>query len=217
MPQELDLQRATSFEVGGDGQLGTGQYAAHWALSLYRSNVKDELMAVSNANGTLAGVYNYRGRTRHQGLEAGLHGSLPAPGAGLFDYRIAYTFSDFRFRGGEYDGNRIAGVPRHLLSAELMYRHRNWRFGPNVRWLASDTPTTHANNPDYYQKAYAIWGLKADYQHGKHWKAYVAVDNIADKIYASSYVIRNNVGMPNQPTFLPGNGRSFTAGLSYLF
>jgi len=217
MPQELDLQRATSFEVGGDGQLGTGQYAAHWALSLYRSNVKDELMAVSNANGTLAGVYNYRGRTRHQGLEAGLHGSLPAPGAGLFDYRIAYTFSDFRFRGGEYDGNRIAGVPRHLLSAELMYRHRNWRFGPNVRWLASDTPTTHANNPDYYQKAYAIWGLKSDYQHGKHWKAYVAVDNIADKIYASSYVIRNNVGMPNQPTFLPSNGRSFTAGLSYLF
>lgn len=216
-PQGLDLQRASTIEIGGDGRFGTGEYAPNWALSVFRSRVEDELMAVSNANGTLAGVYNYRGRTRHQGVEAGLNGSLPAPGAGAFDYRLAYTFSDFRFRGGEFDGNRIAGVPRHLLSAELMYRIRGLRFGPNVRWLASDTPTTHANNPDYYQKAYAIWGFKADYQHDKHWSAYVALDNIADKTYASSYVIRNDVAMANAPTYLPGNGRSVMAGFRYKF
>lgn len=212
----LDLQRAITYEFGGDGTLGNGQYAANWAIALYRSNVKDELMSVSSANGTAAGTYNYRGRTRHQGIEAGLNGTLPAPGVGAFDYRIAYTYSDFRFRGGEFDGNQIAGVPKHLISAELLYRVGGWRFGPNLRWLPSDTPTNHSNTPDTQQDAYAIWGFKVAYQHDKHWNAYLAADNIFDKTYASSYVIRNT-GTLAMPTFLSGNGRSVSAGLSYKF
>lgn len=212
----LDLQRAITYELGGDGSLGTGRYAANWAIALYRSNVKDELMSVSSANGTAAGTYNYHGRTRHQGIEAGLNGTLPAPGAGAFDYRIAYTYSDFRFRGGEFDGNQIAGVPKHLISAELLYRIGGWRFGPNLRWLPSDTPTNHANTPDTQQDAYAIWGFKVAYQHDKHWNAYLAADNVFDKTYASSYVIRNTATLA-MPTFLSGNGRSVSAGLSYKF
>lgn len=216
-PQSLNLQRARTLEVGGEGAVKAGNSQFIWTLSLYRSKVNDELMAVSNANGTLAGVYNYAAPTIHQGLEAGVHGSFAAFGQSTIDYRLAYTFSDFRFDGGEFDGNRIAGVPRHMFSGELMYRHGNWSLGPNVRWLAVETPTTHANNPAYYQNAYAIWGFKARYTYGKRWQAYIAADNIADKIYASSYVIRDNVNLPNQPTYLSGNGRNFTAGLSYLF
>src|SRR5690606_10602848 len=107
--------RATTYELGADGQLFDGRYAANWSLTLYRSNVDDELMSVTNASGFgSAGTFNYPDRTRHQGIEAGLNGTLPGPSMGAFDYRIAYTFSDFRFRGGEYNGNRIAGVPRHL-------------------------------------------------------------------------------------------------------
>ncbi|MGP1613608.1 MAG: TonB-dependent receptor domain-containing protein, partial [Pollutimonas bauzanensis] len=239
----LDLQRATTYEIGGDGSLGAGAYAANWAVTLYRSRVEDELMSVSTANGTSAGTYNYRGRTRHQGIEAGLNGSLPAPGAGdhgadhhgrrvcrgpgcgrrrrppgagALDYRVAYTYSDFRFRGGEFDGNQIAGVPKHMVSAELLYRIGGWRFGPNVRWLPSDTPTNHANVPGTEQDAYAIWGLKLAYQHDKHWNAYLVADNLSDKIYASSYVIRNT-GTAAMPTFLSGNGRSVAAGVNYRF
>ncbi len=215
-PQRLNLQRATTYELGGSGTLGTGAAATNWDLTIYRSDVRDELMAVSGANGTLAGVYNYRGRTRHQGLEAGLSGSLPAPGAGAFDYRVAYTYSDFHFRGGEFDGNQIAGVPKHLLSAELMYRIAGWRFGPNVRWLASNTPTNHANTARTHQDAYAIWGLKAAYQHDKHWNAYLAADNLSNRTYASAYVIRNT-GTQAMPTFLSGNGRSVSAGINYRF
>jgi iron complex outermembrane receptor protein len=215
-PQRLDLQRATTYELGGSGTLGTGAMTTNWELTIYRSDVSAELMAVSNANGTLAGVYNYHGRTRHQGLEAGLNGSLPAPGEGAFDYRVAYTYSDFRFRGGEFDGNQIAGVPKHLISAELMYRLGGWRFGPNVRWLASNTPTNHANTARTHQDAYAIWGLKAAYQHDKHWNTYLAADNLSNRTYASAFVIRNT-GTEAMPTFLSGNGRSVSAGINYRF
>ena len=213
----LKLQRADTVEIGGAGLLGSGRYAPHWALTLYHSDVKDELMSVSTANGTAAGTYNYRGGTRHQGIELGLNGSLPAPGTGAaFDYRVAYTFSDFRFKGGEYAGNRIAGVPRHLVSAEVLYRIGGLRFGPNVRWMPSSTETNHANTPNTRQDSYALLGFKVDYQIGKHWQAYVQGDNLTNETYASAFVIRNT-GTTAMPTFLPGNGRSVTAGVSYRF
>ena len=213
---ELDVQRATTFEIGGSGRLGSGISAANWSVSLYRSTVHDELMAVSNAAGTASGTFNYPDRTRHQGIELGLNGSLHAWGTGAFDYRLAYTLSDFRFLGGEYDGNRIAGVPRHLLSAELLYRTGNWRFGPNVRWLASDTPTNHQNVPGTEQSSYALLGFRIAYDHDKHWSAYLAADNITDKTYASSYVIRRTATVA-MPTFLSGNGRSIVGGITYQF
>ncbi len=218
---ELKLQRADTVEIGGEGRLGAGSYAPHWALTLYHSDVKDELMSVSTANGTAAGTYNYQGGTRHRGIELGLNGSLPAPGEGTaFDYRVAYTFSDFRFKGGEYAGNRIAGVPRHLVSAEVLYRVGGLRFGPNVRWMPTATETNHANQPDSQQDSYALLGFKVDYQIDKHWQAYVQGDNLTNRTYASAFVIRNST-LPNPPaatpTFLPGNGRSVTAGVSYKF
>ncbi|WP_312994820.1 TonB-dependent receptor [Achromobacter animicus] len=213
---KLDLQRALTYEVGGDGAFTVAGRDQHWSVSLYRSKVDDELMSVTNENGTPAGTYNYNGRTRHQGIEAGLSGTLPSPGEGMFDHRIAYTLSDFRFRNGQYEGNRIAGVPRHLLSAEVMYRIGGWRFGPNVRWLMSDTETNHANAPGTQQEAYALLGFKIAYEHDAHWSGYVTADNLTDKTYASSYAIRNTA-TPAMPIFLPGNGRAFSAGVAYKF
>ncbi|EHK63301.1 TonB-dependent receptor family protein [Achromobacter arsenitoxydans] len=213
---KLDLQRALTYEVGGDGVFTVAGRDQQWSVSLYRSKVEDELMSVTNENGTPAGTYNYNGRTRHQGIEAGLSGTLPSPGAGMFDYRIAYTLSDFRFRSGQYQGNRIAGVPRHLLSAEVMYRIGGWRFGPNVRWLMSDTETNHANAPGTQQEAYALLGFKIAYEHDAHWSGYLTADNLTDKTYASSYAIRNTA-TPAMPIFLPGNGRAFSAGVAYKF
>jgi iron complex outermembrane receptor protein len=213
---KLDLQRALTYEVGGDGTFTVAGRDQQWSVSLYRSKVEDELMSVTNENGTPAGTYNYNGRTRHQGIEAGLSGTLPSPGEGMFDYRLAYTLSDFRFRSGEYEGNRIAGVPRHLLSAEVMYRIGGLRLGPNLRWLMSDTETNHANAPGTQQEAYALLGFKIAYEYDAHWSGYVTADNLTNKTYASSYAIRNTA-TPAMPIFLPGNGRAFSAGLAYKF
>ena len=216
---KLEVQKANTVELGGNGTWGTGDNAVNWSLALYRSEVRNELMEIADASGSNSEVINYRGKTRHQGVELGLSGSVHGLAQGALDYRLAYTYSDFRFRDGQYAGNRIAGVPEHLIGAEVLYRIGGLRFGPNVRWV-SEAHTDHANTgADYAMRdAYAVWGFKVDYQHDKHWSAFIQADNLFDKTYASSHLIRGKYpATPGAPGFLPGNGRSFSAGLSYRF
>ncbi|TLX70099.1 TonB-dependent receptor [Pseudomonas nicosulfuronedens] len=211
---DLDVQRATTYEIGGTGRIAQ----TDWSLTLYQSDVEDELISTSDAYGVKVGTYNYGSRTRHRGVEAGLNGLLPTSASigGDLAYRVAWTFSDFRFRGGEFQGNQIAGVPRQLWAAELLYRRGPWSVGPNLRWLPQDTPTDHANTRNNYQDSYALWGLKASYKAREGLSVYVQGDNLADKTYASSYVIRNRADA-SQPTFLSGNGRSLSVGAAYAF
>src|SRR5690606_28381666 len=39
---KLDLQRALTYEIGGDGSFNVAGRDLNWTLSLYRSNVEDE-------------------------------------------------------------------------------------------------------------------------------------------------------------------------------
>lgn len=209
---DLDLQRATTIEVGGQGALSE---ALNWNLAVYHSRVEDELIATTNDSGTSSGTFNYAGRTQHTGVEAGLSGNLPLAGAAI-EYRGSWTYSEFRFDGGEFDDNRIAGVPRHLINAELLYRSGGWRIGPNLRWMPKDTPVDHANTDSADQESYALLGFTIGYRAGP-WRGYIQGDNLTDETYASSYVIRKERPNPNAPTYLPGNGRSVSAGIRYQF
>ena len=215
---KLKLQRATTWELGGQGQWGEGNRATHWQLALYRSQVADEIMSVTDANGLSASTTNYAGGTRHQGIEAGLSGSF-ALGQGALDWRGSWTLSDFRFKDGIYAGNRIAGVPRHLINAEVLWRiataSGTWRVGPNLRWMPRATPIDHANTAGSTQDSYALLGLQLQWQQGP-WMAYLMAENLTDRRYASSFAIRNQATAA-QPGYLPGVGRSVTVGMRYKF
>lgn len=203
---ELELQKAVTLEVGGQGML----MANHaWDLSVYRSEVEDELISTANMVGGRGVTSNYSDTTIHQGIELGLRSDEQ------LHYRLAWNYSDFTFDGGIYDGNNIAGIPEHMISAELGYRMGEWDLSTNLRWMPEETAVDHENG--LYQDDYAIWGLEADYQPAsKAWRGFVRVDNITDETYASAFVIRNRSSAA-QPTFLPGNGRSISAGVQLKF
>lgn len=210
----LNVQRATTAEVGAEGSLGSGAEATRWQISIYRSLVDDELIRTNDASGISVGTYNYAGGTRHQGVEAGVDGGFHLAG-NAFEYRASWTWSDYRFRGGEFAGNRIAGIPRHFVNAELLYRSNGWRVGPTLRWQPLDEPTDHANSSGYAQKRYALLGLRAEYRHGP-WAFQVQGENLTDKRYANSIVVTDRV-TPTQMLLFPGSGRSISAALSYTF
>ncbi|KRG83418.1 TonB-dependent receptor [Stenotrophomonas daejeonensis] len=212
----LRVQSADTIELGADGRIG-GDGSMNWSLVAYRSKVDDELMSMVDDTGSRTGTYNYAAGTTHQGVEAGLDGRLPLADAGALSYLLAWTWSDFTFDGGQFAGNRIAGVPEHMLSAELLWSAGGWRIGPNVRWLPRDTPTDHANTREIYQDGYALLGFRVDYTAADgRWSVFVHADNLTDRRYASSYVIRN-VGTLAQPGFLQGVGRNGTVGFTWRF
>lgn len=211
----LKLQQASTFEVGVRSAFHGSRHQGEVSASVYRSHLKDELMEVFSDNGLTSGTFNYKGRTIHQGLELGLKGKTKLA-SGALEYQAAYTFNDFKFRNADYAGRRIAGVPRHLIQAEMMYRQGPWALGPTLRWQPTSTQTNHANVAGTEQDRYALLGLRFAYQGQEHWHAYVSVDNLTDRVYASAFVIRGT-GNAQMPTFLSGNGRSINAGVTYRF
>ncbi|HET8899271.1 MAG TPA: TonB-dependent receptor [Rhodanobacteraceae bacterium] len=212
---KLDVQRASTLEIGGEGRhVFDNTSTLHWSLSLYHSDVEDELISSTDALGIQVGTWNYIGGTRHRGIEAGVDGRVAFTAADIaVDYRVAWTLSDFRFKGGEFAGNRIAGIPQQVWSAEWMFATGNWRLGPNLRWLPKATPTDHANSPGVWQDPYTLLGARLEYVRDG-WRMWLLADNLGDRRYASSFAIRNQANV-NQPTFLPGNGRSIGIGLRY--
>lgn len=92
-----------------------------------------------------------------------------------------------------------------------------WRVGPNLRWLPGETPIGHAKTRSIYQDGYALLGFKLDYTAAYGgWTVFLQGENLTDRRYASSYVIRNQATLA-QPGYLPGIGRSVSAGLTWRF
>lgn len=210
----LAPQQAITLEIGGDGRLGMG---VNWDLSLYRSIIKNELITYYDQEGNSTGTFNYRHKTLHQGIEAGLKGDFPLNDANL-EYRMAWTYNDFRFLGGEYQNKRIAGIPPQQISAEILYKWQYWRAGPNIHWSPVRTPVDHMNRYDIqFRDKYIVWGFKVDYQHPNGWSTYLSLDNLTNKRYATASIAGREVTSANSNTLFPGGGRSVNGGVTYHF
>lgn len=209
----LDEQTAWTFEVGSQGSWK----ALSWNASYYYSIVEDELITLVTGFAVNAETFNYTDDTIHQGLELGLDAVVAND---LFAARdkltakFVYNYSDFKFDGGIFDGNQIAGIPEHLAYTELAYHIGKFYIAPNVRWQPSDTYVDHSNTQ--VQNSFVLLGLKAAYQPTKSLRFFADFENIADKNYQSSYVIRG-ISAENQPTYLPGSGFSVMAGMEFTW
>lgn len=185
-------------------------------MALYRSFIKDEYITTYDSDGNITGVFNYAAKTRHQGLEAGINGVIPA-GPGDVEYKLAWTWNDFRFMGGEYNGNYIAGIPRNIVSAEVLYRIGDWRFGPNIHWAPTDMAVDHENHLEIQKrKHYAVLGLRGTYQPADNWSLYMSMDNLTNEHYATTSVANRTVTAKDS-TLFPGMGFSVNGGITYNF
>lgn len=205
----LKAQRATTYEIGTRGRRG----GIGWDVALYRAEIRNELQCLTTGPFSACSIINAN-RTVHQGIEAGLDADVPLSSAGdALSFQAAYTYNDFFFDGDAlYGDNRLPGVPKHFLRAEILYKHRNGFYaGPNLEWSPSRYYADNANSLTVDR--YALLNLKAGFDLGK-WSAYVEGRNLTNKHYISTVAIAG-VASAGSEIFNPGTGRSVFAGLRY--
>nr|WP_221226088.1 TonB-dependent receptor [Novosphingobium fluoreni] len=207
---DMKAQRATTYEIGTRGRSGV----IGWDVSLYRSEIRNELQCLTLFPWAPCTTIN-ADRTVHQGIEAGLNGDIPlSASGGSLALTAAYTYSDFFFDDDAiYGNNRIPGVPKHYLRAEMLYKHPSGFYaGPNVEWAPGHYFADNANTLTV--DPYALLNLKAGFDLGERWSFYVEGRNLADKRYISTVAIAGTAG-PTWEIFNPGTGRAVYGGVRF--
>ncbi|MCW2365873.1 iron complex outermembrane receptor protein [Sphingobium sp. B7D2B] len=208
----MEAQRATTYEIGTRGRSGV----IGWDVSLYRSEIRNELQCLTLFPWAPCTTTN-ADRTVHQGIEAGLDATIPlSPSGGSLALTAAYTYSDFFFDDDAiYGNNRIPGVPKHYLRAEMLYKHPSGFYaGPNVEWAPGHYFADNANTLTV--DPYALLNLKAGFDLGERWSLYVEGRNLTDKRYISTVAIAGTAS-PTSEIFNPGTGRAVFGGMRFTW
>ena len=202
-------------EIGLKGQPGG---RAQLQLALFRIDTRDEI--VTNASSGGRTDFRNAARTRRDGLEASGRIALPAG----FAAQAAWTWLDARFtvpaQAGTAvvaAGNRLPGIARSVLAAELTWRHAASGFHAGLEFrAASRVYVDDANSAaaDGYRVMHlrAGWDRELLLPSGRSVQlaAFVRTDNVTDRRYAGSVIVAEARGR----YFEPAPGRSVLAGVT---
>jgi len=213
---------ANQGQTAGTIELGTrGTYAnMRWDAAIYHSEVDGEFLAlIDPLTNVPLGTVN-ADKTTHQGIEifgeADLLGSSwDAMPENRLMARGAWTYGRFKFDDDTAFGdNTIAGLPPHLIRAELIWENRQGYYaGPTFEWLPQDTYIDHANT--FKADSYGLVGFKFGrrVEQGVSW--FIEAKNLTDEAYAATTGVAADVKGLDSRNFLPGDGRSVFAGLEW--
>ncbi len=210
-------QTATTLELG---LRGTASFL-RWDSTLYHSALKNEFLALDHDNNpSTAAVTVNADRTTHSGAELGLELDLlgqsftAASPARRLVFRTAWTYGRFRFNDdSRYGDNTLAGLPPHLINAELTYETASgWYAGPTLRWSPQKTYIDFRNT--FAADAYVVLGLRLGHRQPSGFSWFIEARNLTDKPYANTTGVIENAVATDQLQFLPGDGRSLYFGLT---
>ncbi|HSQ31533.1 MAG TPA: TonB-dependent receptor [Gemmatimonadaceae bacterium] len=210
--RDLKPQYSTTYELGSKGvAIGNLQYD----VSMFRTEVRDELIPFEVPGGNGRTYYRNAGRTRRQGAELAL-----ATDVGPVSLVTAYAFSRFRFREfvngtAQYGGNTIPGVPEHQVQAAATW-HLARGFVVTEAIAKSRVFVNDANATS--APGFAVFNLRAGgtATFGKPWLApVIGVQNLFDRKYVGSVAINaSGASIASTKFYEPAPGRTWFVGLS---
>jgi iron complex outermembrane receptor protein len=216
----LAAQRAWTVELGTRGRFE--RYG--WDLALFRSNIRGQLLQFTPAPNLVPAATFNAGLTVNQGVEFAGHVDLwrdvTGPGAGdRVTLGQVWTFNDFRFRGDrQFGGNRVAGLPPHVLRTTLAYARPDGLFvRPRLDWVPQGAWADYANA--LRANSYITVGLEAGFSPAPGVFLFVDARNLTGKRYVSDLTTIADARAPgaNTAVFYPGEGRSVYAGARVSF
>jgi len=204
------------------------------ALSLYRTDVRDDIFSVS-PTGTVGLFFQNVGNTRRQGVELALRGRF-----GRFEPWINYAYTEATFRDDALlgtsrvtadcaappctqfvrKGSNLSLVPRQRVNAGVDVRLTDWLTfalsGAYVgrQWLRGDEANAERQLGDYFVMNAAL------HARFKGLTAFFAVQNLLDSEYETFGTFAPNSradGAPVQRFLTPAAPITFHGGLSWRF
>ncbi|MBE0623395.1 MAG: TonB-dependent receptor [Burkholderiales bacterium] len=203
---DLKPSLSTNAEIGLKGRIAEDHRIA---LAYFDTTTHDEIVVDTAAGGRT--IYKNAGRTRRTGWEASWQAVLPAN----FDAQIAYTLIDARydeaFTSGSAAlsvpaGNKLPGVARTSLYAELQWRHFETGFSAALEGLHNSRVYVDDQNSDA-AAAYTIGNLRLGFEQKKgDWRIAetLRIDNFTDRAYIGSVIVADGNGRFFEPA-LPRN------------
>ncbi|MDX1915148.1 MAG: TonB-dependent receptor [Methylophilus sp.] len=189
---------AKTYEGGLRGQLNP---TIGWTLSAYRAQNYDDIQFIAST-ATGAGYFDNVGKTRRQGVDAGLTGRIDKLSWSLgYSYVKATYESDFSIVSevnssavaGEIQVNKgdyIPGIPQHQFKVRAAYDVTpSWNIGTNIFVFSDQYSRGNENNEHQGEGAkvagYAIVNLDTRYHLNNNWQLFAKVNNLFDKEYSS--------------------------------
>lgn len=216
----FNLRSASSrqWEIGVKSQFGED-----WALNAawFRARTADEIAVLSNAGGR--STFQNVGSTRREGIEAALSGRWQ----GGWSTYAAATWLDAVYRDGFLTctaapcttpntpiaaGNRIPGIPRASLYAELAWAHRPWGLETAAEFRRVGKLYVDDRNTDA-APASNVFNLRVSLaQKTGRWslREFLRVDNLGNRDYVGSVIVNEG----NSRFFEPAPGRTWLVGVN---
>ncbi len=208
----LNAASTQQVEIGLKSEIS---HAARFTVALFDANTSDDIVVASSNAGKTA--YMNIPKTKRQGLELNTQWQLPYQ----LQASLAYTFVDATVQQAYTEkvsnasklvnvGNRIPGVPRQGLFAELMWLNADKSIEFAVEGKAADSIAANDLNLES-ASGYGIMNLRAVFrQNADAWSfsEFARFDNVFDRAYVGSVI----VNQASSQFYESAPGRNWLAG-----
>lgn len=186
--QSLEAQTALSFEAGMKGELADWPMRPVFDVAVFTIEVDDALFPFELEDFPDREFFRNAGSSRKNGVEAAVS---VFPNERL-SATFSYTYSDFHYKsfetpGGDFDGNRLPGVPEHFGNIRIDYRHPS---GFSLIWntrLVGALQADDANSTEI--GGYGFSDLRFNWERELgDWtlETFAGVNNVFDKAYSAN-------------------------------
>lgn len=185
-------------------------------MALFYTRVDDEIVTGEPQLNTDRSTYANAGKSTRRGVELSVQQQLTASLTGY----LAYTWLDASFdsyvngNGDDLAGNRLPGIPRHSLYAELDWQPLD---GVSTALEMQSLSQRYANDTNSAEApGYATFNWRASYRQqigNLQLEPFARIDNLTDKQYIGSLIV-NGAGARY---YEPAPERSWLLGLGLQY
>jgi outer membrane receptor protein involved in Fe transport len=202
---QLKPIKADQLELGARGQAG----GWGWDAVAYELIKRDDLVGQRDLATNVSTSVN-AGKTRHRGVELGLHRRLSA--AWQLDSSLSYAvhrYVDWNTASADFSGKEMESAPRTLANTRLGWTpHAGTQM--QLEWVRVGSYWLEASNSAAYGKygGHDVFNLRVRHAVNANVAAYARITNLADKRHAESASVTSNT-----PVYAPALPRALAVGL----